>query len=371
MKSLIFLIRKIIFFKKMASKIKRIKESEFSALLLRDPDLFAPVRIVDIAADVASGTRSRYDLFVTLVVGERRFPFVVEVKGRSVASVADGAINQILNKPLPDRDPMIALPYLSESVVTLLKERGVSGIDLNGNYYIVTPGLVAIRLDRPNMFLEPAAIRNVYAGNSSIVGRYLLTEPGPFTRVNDIAEGIDRYGGGLSLATISKVLSAMADDLVVRRRRGTIALGNAAELLKRLRRAYRAPKVGETIRLKLPDDRAEREAIIDGALGADDWIWSGDSAAILYAVTTPLNRLQAWTRGPVESMRALEAYEDPRFFNTELSRTDDAFPFFARNGRWASRIESCLELSQGDKRAKEIGEDIAIQILKELDHVAR
>jgi len=61
-------------------------------------------------------------------------------------------------------------------VIEKLKDNSASGIDMNGNYYIVSPELVAIKLDKKNKFKEQRTIKDIYSRNSSIVARYLLKQ---------------------------------------------------------------------------------------------------------------------------------------------------------------------------------------------------
>lgn len=354
----------------MALKILNIKESDFAGYINSAPELYNPLRVVEIVRN-DSTHGMRYDMLLTLAIKQRQFAFAVEVKGDGTPGAATRAINQILSKPLPGYEPMIALPYLSEYVVPLLQESGVSGIDLNGNYHIVTDRFVAIRLDRPNRFPVGRSIKKIYTGNSSILGRLLLVEPGPFAKVNDIVAAIDARGGGISLATVSKALNAMIDDLIVLRRRGEINLLRAEVLLERLRRSYRPPRIERTIRLKLPDERSDQQKLLDDALGSNEWIWSGESSPEVYAVTVPLRTNTVLTRASKDRVNGLIPYEENRFYNCEIHRTEEAFPFFDRNGPWASMIETCLALSQGDKRGKEIADDIARTILKRFDDDTR
>ena len=110
---------------------------------------------------------------------------------------------------------LLALPYLSSSVVNLLEETEVSGIDLNGNYVLQTNNFLAIRLDQKNKYKQSSGIKNVFRGTSSIVCRYLLQNPGPHKTVTAIHEGIRELDGRVSLSTVSKVLSTLSDELIV------------------------------------------------------------------------------------------------------------------------------------------------------------
>jgi hypothetical protein len=122
-----------------------------------------------------------------------------------------------------------------------------------------------------------------------------------------------------------------------------------------------------TLRLKLPGMREDIERMLDELLSPDAWVWTGESSAEHWAVTTPQQRFSAWSRVAADRLLQFERYRDDRFFNCELRLTYDPFVFFDRSGPWASRIESCLALSQLDKREREIARDIERTILETSD----
>jgi hypothetical protein len=247
----------------------QISESRFRSILQADSDRFAPLTIAAVPEQPAAAS----DLCLEIGYRDRRLSFAVMIKASSTPKVARIAIERLVERQTNEAYPMLAVPYLSPDLVTLLEEADISGIDLNGNYLIRTPELVAIRLDRPNAYRETKSIKNIYAGNSSIVGRYLLVAPGPYRQVNEIAAGIAELGGGITLGTISKALNGLADDLVIDRGRGEIRLVQPRKLLEKLRGNYRPAKVTDLLRLKLPGDRAAIITLLDETLGADDWVW--------------------------------------------------------------------------------------------------
>ncbi len=351
----------------MLRKEKNIAEL-FKAALTPNSTLYYPLQIERLVMEPGVGYRYRPDFFLDLRYGNRTYAFTVEIKRRSAPSVVRDSVAQLGNYAQTDRYPLLAVPYLSADLVGYLERAEVSGIDLNGNYLIRTPEFVALRLDQPNAYPESRQIKNIYTGNTSIVGRFLLSEPGPYRQVKEIAEGIERLGGGISPATISKGLNGLADDLIVRKNRTTIELLQPRRLLDRLRREYRPPGIVDTLRLNLPEDREETEKILNDVLGTNGWIYSGESSAEAYVATVPVPYPVLYTNAPDEKVAGLFSYRDDRFPTYELKRTDDAFAFFARNGKWASPVESCLALGQLDKREREISAEIERMILRELGY---
>ena len=137
---------------------------------------------------------------------------------------------------------MLVVPYLSPDNIKLLESSLVSGIDLCGNgILIVPPELLIVRTGNPNRFPQSAPIRNVYRGDSSLVGRVFLVRP-VYRAVGDIAAAIRELSGNVSLATVSRVLKTMESDLIVGRERGDIRLLQPEKLLERLADNYRSPK---------------------------------------------------------------------------------------------------------------------------------
>ena len=258
-------------------------------------------------------------------------------------------------------EPLILVPYLSAGIAQQLERFGFSGIDLNGNYLILTSDLVAVRLDRPNEYPESRDIKKIYSYNSSIVGRFLLTTDRTFEQVKEIDEGISERGGGISLSTVSKVLKGLNEDMIISKTRDAIRLLQPRKLLDRLCDGYHAPRVDRELMLKLPT--TSRDALVTEALGEGGWTWSGDTSAEAYAATTPPGVRVAYTRRIHASRASLREFEDTRFYNCVLKQTNDDFVYFDSRRQWASPIETYLALMQLDKREREIAQRIREDVI--------
>lgn len=301
---------------------------------------------------------------------DRIVPFRFQMKARSAPSAVRSIVGQMRDRissaSVRQRWPLMVVPYISSALYDMLMDEDISALDLNGNYLIQTPDLLAIRLDRSNEFTESKAIKKVYSYNSSIVGRFLLCGPDFPQRVGEIHEEIERLGGEISLSTVSKVLSGMEEDLILEKSRSKgVKLLQPRRLLDNLRSEYREPRVGQTVRLKLPEDKAERRSLLEDRLD-DVWMWTGESSAELYSAAAMTRSRSFFTRDQAVA-RKLAEFEDDRFYNCVAVQTDDAFVYFARNDQWASDVETCLALSQLDKRERETADQIAQRILRRFE----
>ena len=273
---------------------------------------YEPIRIEKFRRDVSLEGNWRVDATFDVVWREHRIRCLAEVKGRSTPRLVRTAASQIRDVAEATEEewcPVIIVPHLTDGVVEELRRADVSGIDLNGNYLMLCDELLAIRLDRPNEYPESRPIKKIYSRRSSLVGRFLLSEPRIFEQVGEIHQGIRERNGEVSLATVSKVLNRLDEELLIEKRRGAIRLLQPRKLLDRLRDGYRAPEFVDTVKVKLPDE-AEGELL--GELFGEHWMWSGETSAEKYTVTTPPTVGVVYTRSPLPHNQ-LEEFEDSRF----------------------------------------------------------
>ena len=331
-------------------------------------DLFKPLKVWAFSTDPplpGKDTVRQPDAVLELEWQEKRCRFLVEIKARTAPSVVKEGIRRLKQFSIgrPGEQPMILVPYLSKRVVEILEEEQISGIDLNGNYYIPLPDFLAVRLDRINRYPESREIKNIFSGNSSTVARFLLLQNRTYTQVNEIFGGIKKLGGGISLSTVSKVLQGLQDELMIEKGGETIRVLQPGKMLDALRDNYRTPNVSRTVRLKLPDSRQEKETLLIEILGVENWIWSGPSSAERYVSTVPLRILDAYTRADTPRIDELMKWENTRFFNCTLKQSRQAFIYFDCQDFWSSPLETYLALSQLDKREQELAQEIGTEIL--------
>jgi hypothetical protein len=160
---------------------------------------------------------------------------IIELKSRLQPMALEGVVHQVLryrnelhrSGAYRDLYPMVAAPYISESVQARCKELGVGYIDLNGTVALIRKD-VYIDVVRPaTAFKNPQGIRNIFSGRSRRVLRALLVHPFQPYRLEQLASETR-----LSLGQISQVLRRLQDDgLVVRNSEGCL-LNRPRQLLR-------------------------------------------------------------------------------------------------------------------------------------------
>ncbi len=335
--------------------------------LTAQPDLFSPLKI-KFANRARKVSGYQPDLIIDVKWKDRKATFFAEVKARTAPKGILQSLAEMRNVAGQTKEKfMLVVPYLSKTIVEMLTREGLSGLDLNGNYLIQAGDMLAIRLDQKNRFTESQPIKKIFSGNSSLVGRLLLSTRNRFRSVNEIHSSITALGGRLSLSAISKVLKGLEEELMVEKSRRGIILIQPEKLLQRLEEDYRPPKVSAVIRLKLPEiprTAARRVGtLLSPSIG---WTLSGESSIERYTVTTPPQTYIVYAT----DFAALSKYQDERFFNIVVMKTFDSFPYFdareEKGLRWSSPIQCYLELSKLDKRERELAADIRNDILKKL-----
>jgi len=340
---------------------------------INEEGAYAPLRAGDCQFHARGSNRETEpsDFEISFWWRGREIRFLAEIKTRTSPREVKHSLRDLKERWSEDRNPshhaLLALPYISSSIAGLLEETGLSGIDLNGNYVLQTEDFVAIRLDQKNRYKESGGIKNVFRGTSSIVCRYLLHEPGPHDTVSRIHKGIQNLDGRVSLSTVSKVLSALDDKLMIEKG-AVIRLLQPKKLLSNLRDEYRSPKTDASVRLQLPGGRTENEQILSDLLGGSLWVWDGTTSAERYATTTPSQQSVAFTRELPADRGRFEAYRDKRFYNCTVHESRDDFVYFGHDEHWASDVQTYLDLMQGDKREREIALDLENRILNRVNN---
>lgn len=334
--------------------------SELLSRLASQKSLYDPLKIV--AIKKLTKSTQGFDTKVSMAWKSRKVDFCAEVKTRSTPKLIEESLRQLYSDKFKQKQKfLLIVPFLSKAIVEILEREGLSGIDLNGNYLIQSPEVLAIRLDQENRFKETQPIKKIFSGNSSLVGRLLLSSKRRFESVNEVCSAIQVLGGSLSLSAVSKVLKGLEEELIVEKVDKSISLIQPEKLLQRLQEDYRPPKVVGISKLKLPIQ--ELKKIFPPSI---QWSLSGESSAERYSVTTPAERVVLYTT----NFSSLEKYEDERFYNILLKKTEDSFPFFdmreQKNIRWSSPVQCYLELSKLDKREKELAASIRESILENL-----
>jgi len=267
---------------------------------------------------------------------------------------------------------LFALPYLSERVVEVLQRQtrevgSIAAVDASGNYFIVGDGIVAIRLDQKNQYTSSRGIKNIFGGRSSLVSRLLLAKGGEETsKLSALNDAIEALGGSISIATISKVLQRLEDELLVRRGAEKIEVLEPARMLEGLRENYELPQGVTRWNLKLPSERRNEQSVqLQEVL--TNWVWAGESCAGEHSSAPPSQPGKVYFTGSIRDRDLLGNWEDDRFYNCVVTQIDDELPFFnSDEENRASELQTYLELSQLGKREREIARGIGEKILERI-----
>jgi len=348
-------------------------ENEVFSKLSENKNLYDPLIINEVLQELQiKSINAKADGIIRINYFQKKLNLLIEIKSRTAPQIVESGI-AVLEKmmaSLGDREyiPTLLVPYLSSAVIERLKSKNISGLDLNGNYYLITDDLVAIRLDKKNQYKESVNIKDIYSRNSSIVGRFLLRKNSSYKKVSDVYGGIQKLGGKITLSTVSKVLTALQEQFIISKENGEITLLQPSKLLANLKSGYRPPIVAKILRVNLPQSRQEARVILDNFF-PNNWIWSGESATEFFATTTPTNQFTIYCRSVQIPQDFIVKYVEPKFYNYTflIMPASEEYLFFDSKENIASKIQTFLELSQLDKREKEIAKDIEKEILNEFN----
>jgi hypothetical protein len=349
------------------------------------PELFAdlgPVFGRQVAVELraqglrAASDRAGADFVVSVAWGTERCEFAAEAKTRNTPRVVDEALRQSRRWAAESgRSPMVIVPYLGEQRIDQLEAEGVSGLDLCGNGLIVVPGRVLLRrTGQPNRYPESRPARFTYRGATSLVPRVFLRRA-EYASVGRIRDEIAAAGGTVALSTVSKALARMADDLIIDRSKGRIALMQPDALLDALAENYAAPRPERMVQLKLPLPLEEFFGLAQGgatSTPAPRLVLSGASSQDRYSGGLRADAPVAYVDDLDELKRRIGDAWKPvdRFADLKVIQTRDPTPFFdaRRDGvLFASPVQAYIELAAGgDKRDAEMALQVRARIMRAL-----
>lgn len=349
-------------------RIQLLSEKEILAKINSQKTLYSPLEIVSVEGQPAVTSRYQPDAKITVAWQGRKTTFLAEVKARTAPKIVAESLWHIKRESSRGRrNFLLVVPYLSKTIIELLNQENLSGLDLNGNYLIQVPKMVAVRLDQKNRFPESQPIKRIFSGNSSMVARLMLVTGKRYQSVNQVHSDIRALGGSLSLSAVSKGLKGLEDEIVIERGARGILLLQPRKLLERLEEEYRPPKITGVMKLKLPGDGLDAVRTLNDLLpGPASWVLSGESSASRHAVMADTSVFKVY----VTDFDPLADREDTRFFNVLAQKTSDSFPFFDAQEDsgllWASPIQCCLELSKLGKREREAAATVRESIMGKL-----
>ncbi len=329
------------------------------------------------------GKNSRVDALVEASWGKSKAKCAVECKSLSTPKSFQDGINRLKMTPLPKGcNPMLFVPFLSETQLIELEKEGINGVDLCGNGVVIVKDRFAVfRSGGKNRFTSSAAIKNIYRRNSSMVGRVFLARSS-YETVQDICGEINQRNPlveqwektPMSLSTVSKALKTLEEDLIITRE-SAIRLLQPDKLLEKLSENYVPPNIKTQVRLKVPEEKESVMALLRKAskdVGLP-LIGTGKSSVERYAVMQRGGLLSVYCPRLKGLLDRVEGSQTDRFPNLELLETEDETVFFDRRDEgdfwWASPAQVYLELMAGDKRDRETAEQVRSFILNNLGAV--
>lgn len=244
----------------------RPNEREMIEILRSAGARYEPLRIVSMEMASRQSSDLGADAIIRCQIADGpSFRVLVEVVSRATPKVIRSKCAQMRGLLRDDGDGdtvrLLVAPYIAEQQAAVLAEAGLSWLDLSGNMVIRVGERIYIeRTGKPNRFPDTAPIKKIFEGTASLVGRALLLEPTGFVSLTEMVKFIKRRGGTITLPTVSKVLSALEEDLLVAKSREAIRVLEPGRLLDKLAEGYAASReklAGTTSRLALDDaDRA-------------------------------------------------------------------------------------------------------------------
>ncbi|HHK41143.1 MAG TPA: hypothetical protein ENJ50_01890 [Planctomycetaceae bacterium] len=316
-------------------------------------------------------TASVPDALVTVRRGNvKEYQFAAELRSRTSPRVFNEALRVLQNLAAHGQNALLVAPFLREEQLRELEDRQLSGIDLCGNGVVIVPGeLLVFRTGQRNQYPDSAPTKYIYRGTTSLVPRVFLCRS-EFGSLADIRQEIDSRGGGqLALSTISKALKRLESDLIIERRKGQIRLIQPAKLLDEFARSYELPNASRTVTCSVSSSLRELYKQLRGETSA---VLSGGSSVSAYAVMARDEVPVLYCRQIDEILDIWDGQisETNRFVDVELRQVRDTTVYFDRridqSTPYASPVQTFLELSTGDKRDREVAEQVRAFILKEL-----
>jgi len=339
---------------------------------------------VEINIKALEPDRSRLGLSIDFGVEVRwagqSFEFAAEMVSSNAPRMIENTIRRTMQRASRYGGlPMIIAPYLSERNIALLEQYAVSGLDLSGNGLVIVPGRMLLkRTGQRNVYPQSQPAKFIYRGATSQVPRVFLRRA-EYPSVGEIRVEIGAAGGRVAPSTVSKALARMTDDLVVERDKRFVRLLQPDKLLDLLAKNFTPPKPTRVIQAKLNGPLLEVFLRANRGARKPRVMLSGESSQSRYSAGMRADNPVLYCADLYELSERLDdacQFTD-RFADITFVETRDATPWLdARTDEsgivYASPVQTYLELSaSGDKRDREIAEQVRDLIMREVDESAR
>ncbi len=319
----------------------------------------------------------RPDAVIEICWENKPYLLIAEIAGQASPKLIEQAIHQVkkyvsvaqASNKSTRYYPLLIAPYLSEERLELLIAEQISGLDLSGNGVVIVPGKIFVyRSGAANKFPSNALIKNVFRGVSSIVPCVFFAKP-EYASVNEVWQAITERSGTTTLATVSKVLKTLGEELLIARTDEGIRLLDGNGLLKNLRTNYRRPAITQTRLGKVADLPEACAKMVENAK-KKGILWAMDETN-RYAVMPSGNAItRVYAEDINKLLTGIELRQTDRFANLELIETREPTIYFDRRREpdegvyYISPLQVYLELASGGKREQDTAEKIAAGLLK-------
>ena len=335
---------------------------------------------LEIEPKLAEGKRP--DARIQLTHRQHSKRFLVEYKTAWTAASLASAIQQAkrYSKLSPGDFPLVVVPYLSEDAVDTLLESDVSGLDLCGNGALMADDWLLLFSGKPNRFKNPQLTKSPYREKSSLVARTLLSCPvAPTAEL--LRNEIKRRGGDISQPVVSRALKAFRDDLIVGSRADyNVVLLQPEKLLDRLLEQWKVTKErwqksGQNIVWtgRADDDipKALSAVFANAQRSKQPTVMAGLSSSGRYTNLTTEPIQYIYSKNLNTLLEGVDAQTTRRFPNIEIQYPPDETVFFdpitdEAGVKWASRLQTYLELAAGDVRLQQAARAFRTALLNEV-----
>ncbi len=232
----------------------RLKEQEMLTMFRRDAGNYKPLMVVRVEEQVRPFDGFTPDAVIEFAVeGGPSLTGVTEIKPVATPKAIEAAAAQLAaaaeKTAITNIVPLVLVPYMGTKQSRLLADKGISWIDLCGNMVIRFSNRVYIeRTGKRNRFPNTAPIKKIFQGVSSLVSRALLLKAGGFGSVYQIVDFINKRNASITMPTVSKVLKALEEELLVKKDTNGICVTNAKGLLDGLAQGYATYTKGKQLK---------------------------------------------------------------------------------------------------------------------------
>jgi len=347
--------------------------------LLQTRDLLPPLQRESVLTE-DEGLAGADAMLTAFLRGQpmEQFLFLIEIKSKSNPQIVQSAIHQIkashAKKNDPGMHPMIVVPYLAEERLQELEEAGVSGIDMCGNGIINIPGRLSIfRTGNENQYPESRPVRNPFQGKTAMVARAFFAEPvflsekTKFDTLGALQQAVVAGGIDISLSQVSKAVSALEEERLIGSQGRAIYILDPDRIMERLA-VFWKPQVKRRFYLKHSERLSALKKLTQHS--SLKWAITGTSSVSHHTPFAQGGPIQVAVSKASEAIKLLEGKEEsvPSFADLELLETDEPGHFFENQIdvggiRWASLLQTWIELKNGDARQQDAARAVQDQIL--------